>query len=103
MPSHRGVVIRADHSGLGSAAGRKRLPPVVYRAVFRDKVFKGSLDGVMQQIDDALGSLVEIPRPLRLPPPPVKKAVARRKSAKTASRKAPQRPARAAKKKAKRK
>jgi hypothetical protein len=69
MPTHRGVVIRADHSGFGSAAGRKRLPAVVYRAVLADKVFKGSLESVMQQIDDALGSKPTAHIPVRLPPP----------------------------------
>ena len=74
MPTHRGVVIRADHSGFGSAAGRKRLPAVVYRAVLADKVFKGSLESVMQQIDDALGSKPTAHIPVRLPQPPRKTA-----------------------------
>jgi hypothetical protein len=89
MPTHRGVVIRADHSGFGSAAGRKRLPPVVYRAVFADKVFRGSLESVMQQIDDALGSTPTARIPIRMPPPPAPKRAPANKAAKRTSAKAP--------------
>jgi hypothetical protein len=110
MPTHRGVVIRADHSGFGSAAGLKRLPAVVYRAVLADKVFRGSLESVMQQIDDALGSTPTARVPVRLPPPAATKTPSPKKAATTptlkrkASRKARARPAatKPAKKKASR-
>ncbi len=64
MPMHRGVVIRADHSGM--FGGGKKVPATDYRAVFSDKIFRGSLESVKEQIDQALGSTptARVPVPL---------------------------------------
>ena len=100
MPMHRGVVIRADHSGMFS--GGKKVPAADYRAVFSDKIFRGSLESVKEQIDQALGSTptARLPVPLAVPVPkkgakkvtaahqPAPKKSAKKSAKKAASKKA---------------
>ncbi len=90
MPTHRGVVIRADHSG-GANAGNYG-GAVGYRAVYADKIFRGSLESVMQQIDDALGSTPTARIPVKLPPPPRKKAALNKVAAKVSPKKKARQP-----------
>lgn len=89
MPMHRGVVIRADHSGMVRPGAKRRPSGVTYRAVFAEKVFRGPLESVIQQIDDALGSTptARIPVPLPPPPPQKKAAAPKPQGAKPAAKK----------------
>jgi hypothetical protein len=67
MPMHRGVVIRADHSGFMRPGKTRRVRTPTYRAVLAEKTFRGSLEEVMQQIDGALGSTPAVRKPLPVP------------------------------------
>jgi hypothetical protein len=93
MPMHRGIVIRADHSGMVRPGKTRRLRAPVYRAVLAEKTFRGSLEEVMQQIDEALGSTPAVRKPLPVPSDQKSMPKLLRLAAKPTLKKTPQRAA----------
>ena len=93
MPMHRGIVIRADHSGMVRPGKSRRLRAPVYRAVLAEKTFRGSLEEVMQQIDEALGSTPAVRKPLPVPSDQKSKPQLLRMAAKQAPKKSVKRAA----------
>lgn len=91
MPMHRGIVIRADHSGMVRPGKTRRLRAPIYRAVLAEKTFRGSLEEVMQQIDKALGSTPAVRKPLPVPSDQRSKPKLLKMAAKKAPKRTPKR------------